>query len=89
MIAINKDGLDETDIKNLNELKQHISNSYAAGKITNDQYMNLKNEVSAAYQKIFKKRIESIADSNTEAVNNLKNDIQAYTLHILLFITTG
>ncbi len=76
MISINKDGLDETDIKNLNELNQRISNSYAAGKITNEQYTNLKNEVSAAYQKIFKKRIESIPDANTEAVNNIKNDIE-------------
>ena len=68
--------MDETDIKNLNELNQRISNSYAAGKITNEQYTNLKNEVSAAYQKIFKKRIEFITDPNTEAVNNIKNDIE-------------
>jgi YVTN family beta-propeller protein len=76
MVSINNDGLDETDIKNLNELNQRISNSYAAGKITNEQYTNLKNEVSAAYQKIFKKRIEFITDPNTKAVNNIKNDIE-------------
>jgi YVTN family beta-propeller protein len=76
MISINKDGLDETDIKNLNELNQRISNSYAAGKITNEQYTNLKNDVSAAYQKIFKKRIESITSPNSESVNNIKNDIE-------------
>jgi hypothetical protein len=76
MISINKDGLDETDTKKLNELNQRIFNSYASGKITSEQYTNLKNEVSAAYQKIFKKRIESITDSNMEAVNNIKNDIE-------------
>lgn len=27
-------------------------------------------------KKIFKKRIESIPDANTEAVNNIKNDIE-------------
>ena len=77
MALIYADGkLDENDIDQLNKLNKNISDSYAAGKITNEQYTNLKNEVSAAYQKIFKKRIESITDPNTEAVNNIKNDIE-------------
>ena len=76
MVSINKDGLNEKDVGDLNELNQNISNSYAAGKITNGQYTNLKNEVSAAYQKIFKKRIESITSPNTESANNIKNDIE-------------
>ena len=66
----------KNDIDELNKLNKNISDSYAAGKITNEQYTNLKNEVSAAYQKIFKKRIESLTDPNTEAVNNIKNDIE-------------
>jgi hypothetical protein len=49
---------------------------HASGKITNDQYTNLKNEVSAAYQKIFKKRIESLTNQNPEAVNNIKNEVK-------------
>ena len=75
MISINKDGLDETDFKNLNELNQHISNSYAAGKITNEQYTNLKNEVSIAFQEIFKKRIELLTEQDLEAINKTRNDI--------------
>ena len=75
MVSINKDGLDETDIKNLNELNQRISNSYAAGRITNEQYTNLKNEVSIAFQEIFKKRIESLKEQDLEAINKTRNDI--------------
>ena len=77
MVSINKDGLDETDIKNLNELNQRISNSYAAGRITNEQYTNLKNEVSIAFQEIFKKRIESLKEQDLEAINKTRNDIMA------------
>ena len=62
-------------IKNLNELNQHISDSYAAGKITNEQYTNLKNEVSTAFQEIFKKRIESLTEQDLEAINKTRNDI--------------
>jgi YVTN family beta-propeller protein len=76
MVSINKDGLDEKDIGDLNDLNQSISNSYAAGKITNEQYTSLKDEVSSEYQKIYKKRIESLTDPNTEAVSNIKNEIE-------------
>ena len=77
MALVYGDGkLDENDIDQLNLLNKNISDSYATGKMTNDQYTNLKNEVSAAYQKIFKKRIESITNPNTEAFNNIKNDIE-------------
>jgi hypothetical protein len=75
MVSINKDGLDETDFKNLNELDQRISNSYAAGKISNEQYTHLKNEVSIAHQEIFKKRIESITEQNIEDLGKINNDI--------------
>jgi hypothetical protein len=68
--------VDENDVDQLNTLNKNISDSYSAGKITSDQYTSLKNEVSAAYQKIFKKRIESLTDSDTEAVNKIKNDIE-------------
>ena len=77
MAIVYGDGkVDESDISKLDKLNKNISDTYAAGKINNDQYTNLKNDVSAAYQKIFKKRIESITDPNTEAVNNIKNDIE-------------
>jgi YVTN family beta-propeller protein len=77
MALVYSDGkLDESDTNQLNTLNKNISDSYAAGKITNEQYTNLKNEVSTAYQKIFKKKIESLTDPNIEAVNIIKNDIE-------------
>jgi hypothetical protein len=77
MAVIYADGkLDENDIDQLNISSKNISDSYAEGKISSDQFTHLKNEGSTAYQKIFKKRIESITDPNTEAVNNIKNDIK-------------
>jgi YVTN family beta-propeller protein len=51
MVSINKDGLDEKDISKLNKLNQSVSNSYAAGKITNEQHTNLKNEISIAFSR--------------------------------------
>ena len=75
MASINKDGLDERDISNLNKLNQNVSDSYSAGKITNEQYTNLKNEVSIAFQEIFKKRIESLIEQDLEAINKTRNDI--------------
>ncbi|MGA9935731.1 MAG: hypothetical protein WBP83_11475 [Nitrososphaeraceae archaeon] len=48
---------DENDTNQLNLLNRNISDSYAAGKISNEQFTNLKNEISIAYQEIFKKRI--------------------------------
>jgi hypothetical protein len=68
--------LDENYTNQLNILNRNISDSYAAGKISNEQYMHLKNEVSTAYQKIFKKKIESITDPNTEAIGKIKNEIR-------------
>lgn len=69
--------LDENDINQLDKLNRNISHSYAAGKITNDQYTNLRNEVSAAYQKIFKKRIDSLSDNSMreQDINMIKEDI--------------
>jgi len=59
----------------LNELNQNISDSYAAGKINNEQYTHLKYEFSTAYQEIFKKRIESLIEQDLEAINKTRNDI--------------
>jgi YVTN family beta-propeller protein len=61
----------DTDDNIINE----ISNAYSNGELSNEHYTNLKNELSNMYQKIFKKRIESITNPNTEAVSKIKNDI--------------
>jgi YVTN family beta-propeller protein len=77
MALVFADGkMDENDTNQLNILNKNISDSYAAGKINNEQYTHLKNEVSTAYQEIFKKRIESITEQNTEAFGKIKNDIK-------------
>ena len=75
MVSINKDGLDEKDISKLSIMNQTISDYYAAGKITNEQYTNLKNEVYLAFQEIFKKRIESVREQDLEAINKTRDDI--------------
>jgi uncharacterized membrane protein (DUF106 family) len=40
--------LDGNDIPRLNSINKNITDSYAAGRINDDQYTNLKNEVSIA-----------------------------------------
>jgi uncharacterized membrane protein len=61
-LVLEDDGLYENDISRLNSLNKNISDSYAAGKINNEQYTNLKNEVSIAYEEIFKRRIVNQED---------------------------
>lgn len=71
--------LDENDLPTLNSVNKDISDSYAAGKINNEQYTNLKKEVSTAYQEIFKNRIETIPEQDLVALNNIRNEmIDAY-----------
>jgi YVTN family beta-propeller protein len=65
----------ENDTNQLNLLNRNISDSYAAGKISNEQFTNLKNEISIAYQEIFKERIGSLTEQDLENVNKLRNDI--------------
>jgi hypothetical protein len=77
MALVYSDGkVDENNIDQLNILSKNISDSYAAGKISNDQYTNLKNEVSTAFQEFFKKKIDFVTDPNMEAVNKIKNGIE-------------
>jgi YVTN family beta-propeller protein len=77
MAVVYSDGkVDETDIDQLNTLNKNISDSYTAGKISNDQYTHLKNEVSMAFQKIYKRKIESLADPNIETIIKIKHDIK-------------
>jgi hypothetical protein len=55
--------LDEKDIEPLNTLNDNILNAYSEGKINNEQYTNLKKEISVLYEKIYKKRISSLGGS--------------------------
>jgi YVTN family beta-propeller protein len=76
MALVYGDGKSENDTNQLNTLNKNISDYYAAGKINNEQYMHLKNEVSTAYQEIFKTKIESIPIQNTKAIDKIKNEIR-------------
>ena len=67
--------LDKNEIDQSNTLNKNISDSYAAGKISNEQYTHLKNEVSTAHQEIFKKRIELITERNIEDLGKINNEI--------------
>jgi hypothetical protein len=70
------DFVTDPNMEAVNKIKNDIEDAYNNGKLTREHYTNLKNEVSNTYQKIFKKRIESITDSNMEAINSLRNDIE-------------
>ena len=70
------DKVDKTDTGKLNRLNKDISDSYAAGKMSSEQYIHLKNEVSTAYQEIFKKKIQSHTKQDTKELGNIKNDIK-------------
>jgi uncharacterized membrane protein len=66
----------EQDLENVNKLRNDIIDAYSNGKLSMEHYTNLKNEISNTYQKIFKTRIESLIDPNTEAISKIKNDIR-------------
>lgn len=66
MALVYSDGtVEENDTNELSRLNKNISDSYAAGKITNEQYTSLKTEISAHSGDIFKKRIESLINLST------------------------
>lgn len=64
------------NIEEVNKIRNEITNAYSDGNLNNEHYANLKNEISIAYREIFKKRIESITISDTEAVGMIKNEIK-------------
>ena len=67
MTSLYDDGkLDENDTEHLNMINKNIINAYSEGKINNEQYTNLKNEISVIYEKIYKKRIDSLKESSEQ-----------------------
>jgi len=69
----------ENDIIELNKLRGNITHEYTRGKINNEYYTNLKNEISIVYEEIFKKRIDSlngVQENNKEKLLvQIKDDI--------------
>jgi YVTN family beta-propeller protein len=58
--------LDNDDLEALDRLKINISDDYSKGRINGEHYSNLKDEVSALYQQIYNKRIESLDNLSAE-----------------------
>jgi uncharacterized membrane protein len=70
MTSLYADGkLDESDTEHLNLIRKNIINANSKGKINNEQYTNLKEEISALYEEIYRKRLDAIKDSSSEDVN--------------------
>jgi uncharacterized membrane protein len=76
-----KSKLSENDIEALDRLRRDITDSYAKGKITEQQFGELKSEISILYEEIYNKKIDSLnsmSDENNRKkimLNNVKNEI--------------
>lgn len=64
------------NVEAINKTRNDIMDSYNNGKLSSEHHTNLTNKISNTYQKIFKKRIESITEHNPKAISNLKNNIE-------------
>jgi uncharacterized membrane protein len=62
-------------IDQLDAVHNDITASYSEGKISNEQYANLKTEISVHYEDLYKKRIES-GDDNIMLLDNANNEIK-------------
>jgi hypothetical protein len=55
--------------KTLDTLKTDIKNAYAAGKISEQHYNNLKDETSILYERVYKNKIDSL-NGKVDGENN-------------------
>jgi YVTN family beta-propeller protein len=72
--------LDENDIEALNKLNNYITHAFVKGKITDQHYSHLKNEISVLYEEIHRKRIDSLNGRydihNGKLLDQIKYDIE-------------
>ena len=61
--------LDEKDLIELDSMNSNIADSYAKGKISNEKHTNLKRGISALYEEIYRKRIDSLKESSDSNAN--------------------
>jgi YVTN family beta-propeller protein len=54
------DKLDKKDIEELNGLRNNITDQYTKGKINNEQYGKLRDDVSIKYSEIFREDLDSL-----------------------------
>ena len=60
--------LDEEDISKLDRIIGKIRIAYTKGKISEQHYNNLKNEISMIYEEIYKKKIDSLKGKNANGI---------------------
>lgn len=62
----------------VDKIRNDVIDAYNNGKLSDEHYTNLKNEISNIYQETFKNRIEieSVTGPKTEAVNKIRSDIE-------------
>jgi YVTN family beta-propeller protein len=72
--------LDYSDIESLDKLRSHLSDTHAKGKISDQHYQNLKNEISVLYEEIHRKRIDSLNGRHDRddgrLLHQIKDDIE-------------
>jgi YVTN family beta-propeller protein len=72
--------LDENDIEALNKLNNYITHAFVKGKISDQHYSHLKNEISVLYEEIHRKRIDSLNGRydihNGKLLDQIKYDIE-------------
>ena len=59
------------DEGHLNELNKKTIDAYSEGKINNEQYLNLKNEISVLYEEIYRKKLDSLKYSSNENLDRV------------------
>jgi uncharacterized membrane protein len=52
----------------LDGLKIDLTDAYTKGKISEQHYANLKSEISVVYQEIYKKKIDSLNDKDSNGI---------------------
>ena len=78
--SLYEDGkLNEDDIAPLDTLRADIADAYSKGKISEQQYGNLKNEITAVYAEVYDKKIRSLDaryyENNDRLLDNIRYDI--------------
>ena len=73
------DKLDDNDISSLDDLKREVIDTHARGKISDNQYQNLKNEISELYEEIYDKKLgplnEILDRSNGKILDKVRDEI--------------
>jgi uncharacterized membrane protein len=69
------------DDNNLRDVSDEVSAAYRNGKISNEQYQNIKNEISILYENIFRKMIDSLDNMSdkegaNKQLNKIANDVE-------------